>query len=62
MLFYALTDSRLAGAELGEVVEFYATLDEAERARNVDCDKSLLLILHQFSSPPARARSIRVPG
>jgi hypothetical protein len=33
MLFYALTDSRLAGAELGEVVEFYATLDEAERAR-----------------------------
>jgi hypothetical protein len=26
MLFYALTDSRLAGAELGEVVEFYATL------------------------------------
>jgi hypothetical protein len=36
MLFYALTDSRLAGAELGEVVEFYATLDEAERARSAD--------------------------
>ena len=33
MVFYALADSRLAGAELGEVVEFYATLNEAMQAR-----------------------------
>jgi len=38
LLFYALTDSRLAGAELGEVVEFYATLDEAERGA-ARCDQ-----------------------
>ena len=32
MTFYALTDSRLAGSELGEVVEFYLTREKAEAA------------------------------
>jgi hypothetical protein len=32
VLLYALADSRLAGTELGEVVEFYLSREEAEAA------------------------------
>jgi ABC-type sugar transport system substrate-binding protein len=32
MTFYALTDSRLTDTELGEVVEFYASREQAEAA------------------------------
>jgi hypothetical protein len=32
MVFYALTDSRLADTELGEVFDFYVSREEAEEA------------------------------
>ena len=32
MTFYGLTDFRLAGSELGEVIEFYSSREEAEEA------------------------------
>jgi hypothetical protein len=32
MIFYGLTDSRLAGSELGEVIEFFPSREQAEDA------------------------------
>jgi hypothetical protein len=32
LTFYGLTDFRLAGSELGEVIEFYSSREEAEEA------------------------------
>jgi hypothetical protein len=32
VVFYALTDSRLTDTDLGEVVEFFASREEAEKA------------------------------
>lgn len=32
MVFYALTDSRLIDSKLGEVVEFFGSREEAEKA------------------------------
>jgi hypothetical protein len=32
LVFYALTDSRLIDTELGEVIEFFASREEAEEA------------------------------
>jgi hypothetical protein len=32
MTFYGLADNRLAGSELGEVIEFYLSREEAEKA------------------------------
>jgi hypothetical protein len=40
MVFYALTDSRLAGSEFGQVVEFYPSREEAAGAlRDVLADE-----------------------
>jgi hypothetical protein len=40
LVFYALTDSRLTDTELGEVVEFFASREEAEKAlRDVLADE-----------------------
>jgi hypothetical protein len=40
MIFYALTDARLAGNELGQVVEFFVSREEAEAAlRDVLADE-----------------------
>jgi hypothetical protein len=32
VIFYALTDASLAGSELGEVIEFFASREQAEEA------------------------------
>jgi hypothetical protein len=40
MTFYALIDARLVGSDLGEVVEFYASQEAAEKAlRDVLADE-----------------------
>jgi hypothetical protein len=40
MTFYGLADYRLAGSELGEVIEIYPSLEEAEQAlRDVLADE-----------------------
>jgi hypothetical protein len=32
VIFYGLADYRMAGSDLGEVIEFYSSQEEAERA------------------------------